>query len=221
MDIGLGAERKIIDCEGERQAILVSIAESSHANIVREWARCSCGSLPAGTSAKAGISGVFSGSRWRRRPIGSRERVGAGLVQRRKAPLWGEGRSPVQKEERYRLVRSLDKPPLPALRAGEYARAGGGGHGWMRRLPCAGLGRAERGLLCPGVICGGRDEARHSSRGCGLEPGAGEQRELALLRGPAEDCCGAGRRASGSREERAPGCGDDQSLYSAKIIQRK
>ena len=33
----LGAEQKIIDCEGERQAILVSIAESSHANIVREW----------------------------------------------------------------------------------------------------------------------------------------------------------------------------------------
>ncbi|MGC6584958.1 response regulator transcription factor [Paenibacillus sp. Dod16] len=144
-----GAERKIIDCEGERQAILVSIAESSHANIVREWAAMLLQQLPAGTSAKAGISGVFSGSRW----LPQAYREAASVLEQawysdERRCCGGEGRPPVQKEERYRLVRSLDKLLLPALRAGEYARLPAALRTWLDETASLQPGWAELREVC-------------------------------------------------------------------------
>lgn len=144
-----GAERKIIDCEGERQAILMSIAESSHANIVREWAAMLLQQLPAGTSAKAGISGVFSGSRWM--PQAYREAASvleqAWYSDERRC-CGGEGRPPVQKEERYRLVRSLDRLLLPVLRAGEYARLPAALRTWLDETASLQPGWAELREVC-------------------------------------------------------------------------
>jgi len=144
-----GTERKIIGSEGGRQAILVSITESGHANIAREWAAMLQQQLPAGTSAKIGISGVFSGSRW----LPQAHREAASVLEQawyseERRCCGGEGVAAIQREERYRLVRSLDKQLLPALRAGEYSRIPEALTTWLKETASLQPGWAELREVC-------------------------------------------------------------------------
>ncbi|MEK4976702.1 response regulator transcription factor [Bacillus sp. FSL K6-6540] len=139
-----GTERRIIGCEGGRQAILASIAESGYADMAREWAAMLLQQLPAGTSAKLGISGVFSGSRW----LPQAYREAASVLEQawysdERRNCGGEGIAAVHREERYRLVRSLDKQLLPALRAGEYARLPAAMGTWLEETASLRPGWAE------------------------------------------------------------------------------
>ncbi|NMO96601.1 response regulator [Paenibacillus lemnae] len=121
-----GDERRIIGCVDGRQAAILPLGPSDPAGEAAERASLLLRRQPAGMIAKAGISGVFSGSRWLPRAyeeaMSSLETAWYSREMRICGALGGGHETRGRRELSYRLVRSLEKQIFPALFSGEYAR---------------------------------------------------------------------------------------------------
>lgn len=125
-------ERKIVKNESQRKAVVIAVGENDHANTVRDLTLTLLQRMPSFTKAKIGISGVFSGSTglqqaYREASIAyqhawyNTELRGYSVINSHSA----------HKEERYRLLRIIDKEVLPALQVCDFARANHAFESWL------------------------------------------------------------------------------------------
>ncbi|WP_127493361.1 response regulator transcription factor [Paenibacillus glycanilyticus] len=125
-------ERKIVRNESLRQAVIIAIGQNDHANTVRDLAVTLLQRLPGFTKAKIGYSSVFSGSS----RLGQAYREASAAFQQ----AWynnelrgcsGVSNQTAHKEERYRLLRIIDKEVLPALQVCDVALASRAFENWL------------------------------------------------------------------------------------------
>jgi Response regulator containing CheY-like receiver domain and AraC-type DNA-binding domain len=125
-------ERKIVRNENQRQAVIIAIGQNDHANTVRDLAATLLQRMPCFAKAKIGFSGVFSGSSC----LGQAYREASAAFQQ----AWynselrgcsGVSNQSAHKEERYRLLRIIDKEVLPALQVCDFASASRAFESWL------------------------------------------------------------------------------------------
>ncbi|OOC58640.1 response regulator [Paenibacillus ihbetae] len=160
-----GEERRIVGCIDGRRAVILPVRPIEHAGIARERSVMLLQQLPAGTAAKAGISGVFSGSQWLPQAY---EEALRSLEQawysreRRVCGAQGDGHGARRKpEERYRLVRLLDKQLFPALHGGDYARLPDLAGACLDEIAPLAPGWAELKEACAAIAAHGSEELEH------------------------------------------------------------
>jgi two-component system response regulator YesN len=125
-------ERKIVINDSQRKAMVIAVGENDHANTVRELAVTLLQRMPSFTKAKIGISGVFCGSIWLQQAY--REASTAFQHAWYNTELrWcsGMNNQSTHKEERYRLLRIIDKEVLPALQICDFAMANRAFESWL------------------------------------------------------------------------------------------
>ncbi|GLX67524.1 response regulator [Paenibacillus glycanilyticus] len=142
-------ERQIVSNESRQQAVIIAVGENDHVDTVRDLALTLLQRMPGFTKAKIGISGVYSGSGC----LGQAYREASAAYQHAwyNNELRGYSAMPTQlarKEERYRLLRIIDKEVLPALQLCDMARASRAFESWLTECASYRLSFEELGEVC-------------------------------------------------------------------------